>query len=340
MGLLKRRARYLLSGCRLPTNWWGMATLAAAQLQRADAGLEPYPRIPFGTRVMIVRDPVPRNAFVPRAEPGTIFAPSSSVPTGFWTYQKGHTRVRTHIQAQGCDREDLTWIKVNLANWDPPDGPQGLPDAAEYDAASLVPLLHADGGATWRTVKCPACLQQFRHRAMTEAHTLVWGECMRALPPPPVALRPLGSMPSSSSRLFDEVEASGDVDATAGVAPEVVNIEPATADPDIAMGENENREGDDQAELGDVLPPMGGPEMALNLTAFEEEDEFRSGTPGADGFFYFERMVAPFNPDLETFDGAMKAMVKHGRESATPNTGRYASRRRHCRVSSTSRMRC
>ena len=35
VGILKRRIRYLLSGCRLPTAWWGVAALAAAQLCRA-----------------------------------------------------------------------------------------------------------------------------------------------------------------------------------------------------------------------------------------------------------------------------------------------------------------
>ena len=82
VGILKRRARYLLSGCRLPTAWWGVATLAAAQLCRQDAGLEEYPRIPFGTRAMLVRDPTPKNAFAPRALPATVFGPSASVPTG------------------------------------------------------------------------------------------------------------------------------------------------------------------------------------------------------------------------------------------------------------------
>ena len=86
VGTLKRRARYLLSGCRLPTTWWGVATLAA-QLCRADAGLEEYPKIPFGTRVMLVRDPTPRNAFAPRALPATIFGPvHQSLP------DTGHTR--------------------------------------------------------------------------------------------------------------------------------------------------------------------------------------------------------------------------------------------------------
>ena len=94
VGTLKRRSRYLLSGCRLPTNWWGLATLAAAQLCMAYAGLEEYPRIPFGTRVMLVRDPAPRNAFLPRAESATCFGPSSSVSGGFWVYQRGLVKAK------------------------------------------------------------------------------------------------------------------------------------------------------------------------------------------------------------------------------------------------------
>ena len=73
VGMIKRRSRYLLGGNRLSTTWWGMASLAAAQLYRADAGLEEYPRIPFGTRVMVVKDPKPKNAFVLQAEPATLF---------------------------------------------------------------------------------------------------------------------------------------------------------------------------------------------------------------------------------------------------------------------------
>ena len=65
VGILERRSRYLLSRARLATNWWGFSTSSAAQCYRADAGLEEYARIPFGTRVTLVRDPPPRNAFVP-----------------------------------------------------------------------------------------------------------------------------------------------------------------------------------------------------------------------------------------------------------------------------------
>ena len=101
VGRLKNRARMLLSGARMPINWWGMAVLAAAQLFRADAGLEPYPRIPFGTQAMIVTDPKPTNSFAPRAEAGTIFGPAADVPGGYYTYQHGMIKVRTNIATAG-----------------------------------------------------------------------------------------------------------------------------------------------------------------------------------------------------------------------------------------------
>ena len=56
----------------------GHATLAAAQLYRADAGIAEYPKVPFGTRVMIVLDPKPKNAFANRAEIATVFGPCDS----------------------------------------------------------------------------------------------------------------------------------------------------------------------------------------------------------------------------------------------------------------------
>jgi len=63
VGMLKKYARYLLSGARLPTEWWGVSILAAAQILRVQAGLGSYPKIPFGTRAMIVVSPAPKDAF-------------------------------------------------------------------------------------------------------------------------------------------------------------------------------------------------------------------------------------------------------------------------------------
>ena len=89
VGTLKRRCRYLLAGSRLPTKYWGMGVLAAAQMERADLGVGKYPRIPFGTRGMVVTSPAPRNAWVPRAEPCTIFGTCDDISDAQWVYQKG-----------------------------------------------------------------------------------------------------------------------------------------------------------------------------------------------------------------------------------------------------------
>ena len=175
VGTLKRRSRYLLSGSRFPTNWWGVSILAAAQLCRADAGIEDYPRIPFGTRVMLVRDPVPRNAFLPRAEPATIFGPSSSVPGGFWCYQHGEIKCKTNLAVQGLTEEDIRWVKCNMDNWSPPDCPLPVPEPQKYDAASLIPARAADGTATRETASCPACVAVRRKKRQVTPHSLVWG---------------------------------------------------------------------------------------------------------------------------------------------------------------------
>ena len=83
-------------------------------------------------------------------------------------------------------QQDLSWVKVNMSNWDPPDGPLPLPEPELYDAASLIPTRAVDGAATRETATCPACLAIRRKQKVTTPHSLVWGECLRATPPPPV----------------------------------------------------------------------------------------------------------------------------------------------------------
>ncbi len=56
-----------------------MATLAAAQILCSEAGVGETPIIPFGTRIMIVRDPKRNNAVVPKAEHATSFGLSTIV---------------------------------------------------------------------------------------------------------------------------------------------------------------------------------------------------------------------------------------------------------------------
>ena len=214
VGTLKRRARYLLSGARLPTSWWGLAILASAQLCRADAGLEHHPRIAFGTRVMVVRDPKPRNAFLPRAEPATVFGPSSSVSGGMWTYQHGMVQCRANLAVQGLSDEDLAWVKVSLDNWDPPDGPLPLPDPQKYDAAALIPTRPVDGAATRLSASCPACIMVRRKRRITSPHTLVWGECLRAVAPPPHSAGTMPAVAVIEPIAEEDEEAQEELDAT------------------------------------------------------------------------------------------------------------------------------
>ena len=151
VGILKNRARYLLSIARLATQFWGVAILAAAHLCRVDAGVGSYPTIPFGTHVSVVTEPAPADAFLPRAMPGTIFGPCCSVSGGYWTYQKGQIKCRTNLAVQGMTPEDINWVKINIDNWDPPDAPCPLPEPQLYDAGSLIPADPVGGGATRET---------------------------------------------------------------------------------------------------------------------------------------------------------------------------------------------
>ena len=189
VGVLKRRCRYLLSGNRLPTSFWGVGVLAAAQIERAEAGVGSYPRIPFGTRGMLVTSPAPRSSWTPRAEPCTIFGSCDHISDAQWVYQKGWIKPRTDLQPQGLSQDDLTWVKLNVGNWDAPDRPLDLPPRSDYDAAEAPRLRPWDlPAATRNSATCEACLQTRRGRRQTLHHNLVWGECLHAVrPTPPVA---------------------------------------------------------------------------------------------------------------------------------------------------------
>ena len=176
VGTLKRRCRYLLAGSRLPTKFWGLGVLAAAQMERADLGVGKYPRIPFGTRGMVVTSPAPRNAWVPRAEPCTIFGMCDDISDAQWVYQKGWIKPRTDLQPQGLSQDDLVWVKLEVRNWDAPDCPLELPDPADFDAGAVPPLRPRDVPAATRdTATCNACVQTRHGRRQTRAHSRVWG---------------------------------------------------------------------------------------------------------------------------------------------------------------------
>ena len=99
MGYIKRKGRQLLSGARLPTSWWGTATLAAAYYSRCAAGLEQWPKLAYGTRCMVIVDPAPRNAFLPRSLPATVFGPSDRVSGAYVVFQNGKLKDAVNVQA-------------------------------------------------------------------------------------------------------------------------------------------------------------------------------------------------------------------------------------------------
>ena len=61
---------------------------------------------------------------------------------------------------------------------------EDLPDVADYDAAAVPQLRPCDvPAATRQSATCEACLQTRLGRRKTRPHSLVWGECLRALRP-------------------------------------------------------------------------------------------------------------------------------------------------------------
>ena len=87
--------------------------------------------------------------------------------------------------------DDISWVKVNLSSWDTPDAPCPLPLAELYDATSLTAVAPVPEAATREGATCPACMCRRRKQKQTTDHTLVWGECLLATPPPPVEEGPL-----------------------------------------------------------------------------------------------------------------------------------------------------
>ena len=145
VGFVKRKARHLLTGARLTTKWWGVAVLAAAHYSRCAAGLEEWPKLPFGSRAMVVQDPKSRNAFVPRSWPATVFGPSSRVPGGMIIYQHGRLKEAVNLQISTLQPEELAFVKVKLQDHDEPFAPSEPPPSTDWDAAQN----GGKGGGLW-----------------------------------------------------------------------------------------------------------------------------------------------------------------------------------------------
>ena len=136
MCFIKRKSRQLLAGNRLSSTRWGMAAKTAAAYSRCDVGLLSWPRIPFGSRVMCVRDPVPRDAFEARAHPSVVFGPSEAVPGGYVVYQDGRLKDLTNVVVSDLEPHDLVWVKSNAERWSEPVGVQAPVQREAWDPAA------------------------------------------------------------------------------------------------------------------------------------------------------------------------------------------------------------
>ena len=152
-----------------------MASLAAAYLYRVDAEAADPPRLQFGTRVMANVDPVPRNAFLPRALPATVFGPCDTVPGGYWIYQNGKVVAKRNIQTSGIPMEELNILKATWDEHETPISPEVPPEAGLFDAGDIQfadPVI----GATRESATCPACIQRKDGLMITASHSIfVWG---------------------------------------------------------------------------------------------------------------------------------------------------------------------
>ena len=134
---IKRKSQQLLAGTRLSSTWCGVAAKTAAIYSRCATGLLPMPRIPFGTRVMCVRDLVFRDAFAPRALPAVVFGSSEAVPGGYVVYKDGKFGDHTNVIVSSLETHDLTWVKSSMDRWQEPVGvqPHLQPEAWDPGAA-------------------------------------------------------------------------------------------------------------------------------------------------------------------------------------------------------------
>ena len=122
----------------MPSSWWGVASLTAAHYSRCAAGLLRFPQLPFGTRAMLVSDPTPRNAFLPRSLPCTIFCPSSRVPQGYLLYQAGRVKEAANVVHADLTPDELAYVKMHVLDWAPPAGPLSPPAPGTWDPRAAI----------------------------------------------------------------------------------------------------------------------------------------------------------------------------------------------------------
>ena len=173
VGHLKRKARYLLTGARLSSSWWGPAVKTAAYYSRCAVGLYLWPRIGFGTRVMIVTDPTPRDSFCPRSQPASVFGPSEQVPGAYVCYINGKLVDKVNVMPVNLKPHELEFVKARLEDWAEPAGAQTPAESSAWDAAAASdPSVRPHQPARERREEAPAPEEQVEEAGRPAEHLL------------------------------------------------------------------------------------------------------------------------------------------------------------------------
>ena len=83
---------------------------------------------------MVVKDPVPRSAFVPGALPGTVFGPSERVSGGMVVFQDGRLKEVVNLQISELNAEEITFVKARMDDWGIPVAPSKPPTSTDWHA--------------------------------------------------------------------------------------------------------------------------------------------------------------------------------------------------------------
>lgn len=97
---------------------------------------------------MVVIDLVPRNAFVPRATPATVFGPSLRVPGGYVVYHQGRLREVVNLQVSEMTAEEVAVVKATMGDHEPPFALARPPTSEDWDARKL-PAGAAEGSRSF-----------------------------------------------------------------------------------------------------------------------------------------------------------------------------------------------
>ena len=127
--------------------------MAAAHSSRCAVGLLEWPKIPCATRAMVVLDPAPKNSFVPRSTPATVFGPSSRVPGGYIVFHQGRLREVVNLQISSMTAEEVAVVKGTMKLHEPPFALMTPPTSESWDARKVSKMGSQTRDGGWRIIQ-------------------------------------------------------------------------------------------------------------------------------------------------------------------------------------------